>query len=125
MNAANLAICARCPQRALCRKFLLEDAQCEHWPAPLPGLPTLAMRAAKEVGTWLGKGAHLASEEVITQRRSICAACPHWDAEAFAGTGRCRHPACGCSAAKQRLATSRCPMGQWEAVKSDNEPLHT
>lgn len=112
-RSLHLAICTRCPQRAACRKFLQPAAQCEHWPAPLPGIATLAVRAAGEVGRWIAGGARLVSEEVIEERLAICASCPHWDASAFAGTGRCRHPGCGCSGAKQRLATSKCPMGQW------------
>lgn len=109
----HVEICMRCPQRALCRLPRDPAAHCEHWPAPLPGMPALAVRAAKEVGHWIAKGAPKATAEIIEQRRAICAACPHWDPAAFAGTGRCMHPGCGCSSAKHHLPTSKCPMGQW------------
>jgi hypothetical protein len=113
MTAAQTAICMRCPHRALCRLPRDPTAHCEHWPAPLPGLPTLAVRAAKEVGQWIASGAPKADPELIAQRRAICQECPHWDAAAFAGTGRCMHNKCGCTSAKHHMPTSKCPMSQW------------
>lgn len=110
------AICARCPERALCRKLRQPGATCEHWPAAPPGIPTLATRLITETGRWLLKGAPVAPPDVRAARLAICQVCPHWDPAAFANTGRCQHPACGCSKAKHLYATSRCPMGQWEAV---------
>lgn len=121
-TAANLRVCMRCPQRALCRLWQDPTVHCQHWPAPLPGLPTLAVRVVGELGRWIAAGAPKATADLIEKRRAICAACPHWDATAFAGTGRCTHQKCGCSSAKHHLPTSRCPMGQWEALKSDTSP---
>jgi predicted Zn-ribbon and HTH transcriptional regulator len=55
------------------------------------------------------------SNEVLSLRESICKSCDQWDAAALNGTGRCRK--CGCSTwAKLRMATERCPIGNWEAV---------
>ena len=111
----HLAICKACPERALCRKMFQPGATCEHWPAEQePGLPALAVRAGKEIAHWVAEGMPLAHEEERRRRLEICAACPHWDKQAFLNTGRCRHPKCGCSSAKHALMTSRCPMGKWE-----------
>jgi len=110
---ARIAICARCPQRATCRKIRQHDATCEHWPADLPALPTLAVRAMRETAQWLVKGAPLAPPDIRDRRLAICQQCPHWDPAAVLGTGRCKHPGCGCTKAKHLYATSRCPMGQW------------
>lgn len=112
-DPAKLQVCKICPHRALCRIPWQPEAHCEHWPAPLPGIATLAVRAVGEVGRWLAAGAPKAAAELIEKRRAICADCTHWDPAAFANTGRCMHPGCGCSSAKHHLPTSKCPMGQW------------
>ena len=51
----------------------------------------------------------------LQERLDICKGCEFWDAEAFAGTGRCKQ--CGCSTqAKLRMASSFCPAGKWGAL---------
>jgi hypothetical protein len=57
--------------------------------------------------------------DILAAREATCRACPEWDAQALNATGRCRK--CGCSTwAKLRMATERCPLGNWKAV---SEPL--
>lgn len=110
-------ICKSCPQRATCRKLWEHGATCEHWPVEAePGIATLAARAGKETARWLLNGAHLASGEVQNERLNQCLACPHWTPEAYLGTGKCSHPSCHCTRAKFAYATSKCPMGKWDAV---------
>lgn len=68
-----------------------------------------AYRASKEIGQWAGAG--FPTTELSKQRLAICEACPHYNA------GRCA--VCGCyMAAKTMMATSKCPVGKWEAVSA-------
>jgi hypothetical protein len=114
------AICATCPQRATCRKLWQKGATCEHWPtAATPGLGTLALRAGTETLHWITAGAPLASAAVLAARQALCTACPHWQPEAYLGTGKCAHPSCHCTRAKLRYATSQCPMLKWLPSNSD------
>lgn len=54
--------------------------------------------------------------DILAQREATCRSCQEWDAEALNKTGRCKK--CGCSTwAKLRMATEKCPLGKWEAVK--------
>jgi hypothetical protein len=59
-------------------------------------------------------GFKMASEEEILKRKSICQSCPHWNQNAFMGSGKCK--ICGCSGAKLWLATSSCPIKKWTAT---------
>ena len=77
-----------------------------------PSLFQQAKNLTTSVANWVKDGAKVASEEVLKERMDICKKCEFWDAEAFAGTGRCKK--CGCSTqAKLRMATEKCPEGKW------------
>lgn len=80
--------------------------------------PTLAGMAKSFFGSALkfaASGFPVTPLEQLEARLALCAACEHWNAEGFGGTGQCR--ACGCSTqAKLRMATAECPIGQWGAV---------
>jgi hypothetical protein len=59
--------------------------------------------------------------EILAAREATCRACDQWDPAALNNTGRCRQ--CGCSTwAKLRMATERCPLGEWEAISSPSAP---
>lgn len=109
-------ICASCGQRSTCRKLWEANAHCEHWAIDeSPGIVTLAARAGKETARWISAGAKITPSDVQDQRLAICQACPHWNPEAYMGTGSCEHPSCHCTRAKLAYATSKCPMGKWLA----------
>jgi len=76
-----------------------------------PSLPQLAMTAAKALGRFAASGFRKAPEETRLSRQAVCHACPDWDAEGFAGMGRCRK--CGCSGIKLSWASEQCPLGKW------------
>lgn len=62
-----------------------------------------------DVSKWAKSGFQTVSEEDLVSRLEICKGCEFWDADGFAGTGRCQK--CGCSTqAKLRMATSSCPL---------------
>jgi len=63
-------------------------------------------------------GSMIASEENVSIRKSICAACADpetgkalWDPDAWLGAGGCRK--CRCSVAKLYWWRSKCPIGRW------------
>lgn len=47
------------------------------------------------------------------ERMKICRACEHWRESGNLGLGECGHPRCGCTRAKQRLTTEKCPLHKW------------
>lgn len=70
------------------------------------------------VGKFTRSGFIPTPPEALAAREATCRACDQWDAAALRGTGRCNK--CGCSTwAKLRMATERCPLGKWEAIKLD------
>ena len=56
-------------------------------------------------------GFKIAGIETLSARKAICDKCEFWDSTAFFGRGKCRK--CGCSSAKLRLASEKCPIGKW------------
>ena len=81
--------------------------------------PTLSDKVhslAKSVFDWAKAGFQLAPDAVHAERQATCGACEHWKPTAFLGTGSCTK--CGCSGVKLKLATSKCPIGKWDAVNN-------
>jgi hypothetical protein len=77
-------------------------------PSILEKVKSLLQDSAK----WVKAGCPLASNEVIADRYSKCAACEYFCKEAYEGSGKCL--LCGCSTkAKIILETSQCPEGKW------------
>jgi hypothetical protein len=71
------------------------------------------------VGKFSASGFKPTPPEILSERESICRSCDQWDATALRNTGRCKK--CGCSTwAKLRMATERCPLGNWEAVSVED-----
>ena len=84
-------------------------------PPPITRQIPTALRA---VARFAHSGFATTPPEILADRESTCRACDEWDAAALNATGRCRK--CGCSTwAKLRMATERCPLGQWEAIEPD------
>ena len=65
---------------------------------------------------WLKAGRPMVTGDALHARKSICASCPNWNAEAWLGKGRCMK--CGCSGIKLEWATESCPdrPPRWLAV---------
>lgn len=80
---------------------------------PEPRMTELAHRAGRALLKWARAGFPVADEATITQRRAACQSCPHWQAQARRGLGKCGHAKCGCTKLKWWLATERCPDGRW------------
>lgn len=80
-----------------------------------PNLMTQAINLAKSIPAIVESGCKLVPDDVYEVRLGICATCYFWDENDNAGFGKCNHPKCGCSKAKQRIAISSCPIGNWGA----------
>ncbi len=78
-----------------------------------PTAAELAANFTRALARWLAAGLPITSEAEHAGRLAACRECPLWDAAALAGTGRCKHPKCGCSKLKHWLKTERCPAGKW------------
>jgi len=71
---------------------------------------------SKSLASWASAGFTVVNDAQLAERHSICEACPFWEKDAFLGTGRCKK--CGCSGVKLKLATSKCPIGKWDAINN-------
>lgn len=80
----------------------------------LDTLPTtfqMAQKFAKATYNWAKSVFKLADETELARRKSICNNCKFWYPTARMGLGKCLK--CGCSSAKLKLASEKCPIGKW------------
>jgi hypothetical protein len=95
-----------------------------------PNLIDKAKNLTTSVYNWATQDKFLKTpQEELEKRKSICLACPHWDAAAFNNLGKCK--LCGCSAGKWYIPSAKCPDNppKWNSVtvnpvsdKSDISP---
>jgi ribosomal protein L37E len=83
-----------------------------------PGLARKAVSVASELARWTAAGSPRRSEERVRELFAICRECPLYQGDEH--TGICRACGCGLSPAryvtnKIMMATTRCPVGKWEA----------
>jgi hypothetical protein len=95
-------------------------------PPPRPTLGTLLTNFAGAAARWAAHAAKhglrstWVTEETFFARLAVCrAGCAHWSEDAALGTGRCLHPACGCTQLKHHLSTERCPLDLWPPMPSE------
>lgn len=80
----------------------------------LDTLPTtfqMVGKFTKATYNWAKSGFKLADEAELARRKSICKTCNFWYPTARMGLGKCLK--CGCSSAKLKLASEKCPIGKW------------
>ena len=78
----------------------------------LPSVGTMAKNLGKAAVDWTKSGFKMSDKEEYDKRMVICRACPYW--KELPGSrliGRCLK--CGCTGAKQKIKTSKCPIGKW------------
>lgn len=76
----------------------------------------LILLASSSAADWAKHGFPTLSESQLDERQNICKSCEFWNSDGFAGSGQCKK--CGCStAAKLRMATSKCPIDKWGAIE--------
>ena len=75
-----------------------------------------AKSLGRELGGWVNSGLTIVNQNQLNFRLQICKSCEFWNLNGFHGTGSCKK--CGCSTqAKLRMATAKCPVNKWLAVK--------
>lgn len=79
--------------------------------SPPPDILTMAKHATAAVGTWAASGFETASKALFEARKALCQKCPHWDAHARKGLGKCQK--CGCTIYKLKLRSESCPLKYW------------
>ena len=80
----------------------------------LDTLPTtfqMVGKFTKVTYNWAKSGFKLADEAELARRTQICNKCKFWYPTARMGLGKCLK--CGCSLAKLKLASEKCPIGKW------------
>nr|DAF31951.1 MAG TPA: hypothetical protein [Caudoviricetes sp.] len=60
---------------------------------------------------WAKAGFAVADENTLFERKAICDKCEFWFAKARMGLGKCVK--CGCSSAKLKFASEKCPLDKW------------
>ena len=78
---------------------------------PGPGVGTMAKNLGKAMVDWGKDGFKMASSEEYDRRMEICRGCEFWKEIPGPIIGRCKK--CGCTGAKQKLRSSKCPIGKW------------
>lgn len=78
---------------------------------PSQTLIELVRRFTLATKRWAKSGFSWVDDSTLEHRTEICLLCPFWDALARMGMGKCKK--CGCSSAKLKLASEKCPMGKW------------
>lgn len=79
-----------------------------------PSVTQMAKNFGAAMVDFAGSGFQKASKEEHAARMDICNKCEFWDAQARFGLGKCQK--CGCTGAKQWIASSTCPIGLWGSV---------
>ena len=70
----------------------------------------MVQKFTKATYNWAKSGFKLTDEAELTRRKSICNKCKFWYPTARMGLGKCLK--CGCSSAKLKLASEKCPIGK-------------
>lgn len=70
-----------------------------------PTLLAMGLNLAESMAAWTRAGFPLTPQAVYDARRVTCAACPHYDSDAW--IHHCSR--CGCSGVKLHLMTEKCP----------------
>lgn len=86
-----------------------------------PSVADLAKNFGGALSRWFAAGLPIVSKDEYARRAKICDSCPHWDAAARAGLGKCKHKKCGCTSFKRWLATEKCPIGKWDNETQNEE----
>lgn len=70
-----------------------------------PTLLQMGLNLAESMTAWTRAGFPITPQAVYDARRVTCAACPHYDADAYVHSCAL----CGCSGVKLHLQTEKCP----------------
>ena len=82
-----------------------------------PSLLKMAGNFATAMKDFAKSGFLKITKEQYDARMDICNGCEFWKANARMGMGKCLK--CGCTGAKQWIATSVCPINKWGAISKE------
>lgn len=82
-----------------------------------PSLLKMAGNFALAMKDFAQSGFLKVTQEQYNARMDICNSCEFWQGDARMGMGKCLK--CGCSGAKQWIATSVCPINKWGAISKE------
>ena len=82
-----------------------------------PSLMKMAGNLASAMKSFAGSGFLRVTKEQHAERMTICNGCEFWKADARFGLGKCLK--CGCTGAKQWIATSVCPINKCGAISKE------
>lgn len=82
-----------------------------------PSLGKMASNFAMAMRDFAQSGFLRVTPEQYAARMEICNKCEFWQAEARMGMGKCLK--CGCTGAKQWIATSECPIQKWGKITKE------
>ncbi|MDY6068575.1 MAG: hypothetical protein SPI34_02475 [Opitutales bacterium] len=77
----------------------------------LPTTFQMVQKFTKADYNWAKSGFKLSAESELKRRKSICNKCNFWYPTARMVLGKCLK--CGCSSAKLKLASEKCPIRKW------------
>lgn len=86
-------------------------------PSVSPSISKMAKNFASAMTDFAKSGFLQVTEEQHKARMAICNDCEFWQQGARFGLGKCLK--CGCTGAKQWLATSVCPINKWGAISKE------
>ena len=71
-------------------------------------------QASNALLNYASDGFRNTTDEQFNYRKEICKKCEFWNQSGFVGIGKCEK--CGCSIAKLKIASSKCPINLWSEV---------
>lgn len=99
------------------KKQLIEDQKVLKERVNGPSLFKMAGNFATAMKDFAKSGFLKVTEDQYNARMNICNGCEFWQDDARMGMGKCLK--CGCTGAKQWIATSVCPINKWGAISKE------
>lgn len=76
-----------------------------------PGMMEMTKNVLGAAKRFVDGGFSMVSDDEYKRRMELCAPCEFWNPSARMGMGKCLK--CGCTSAKLRFATEKCPLNKW------------
>ena len=77
-----------------------------------PGMMEMTKNVLGAARRFVDGGFAMVPDDEFKRRMELCAPCEFWEAKARMGMGKCLK--CGCTSAKLRFATEKCPLNKWD-----------
>lgn len=77
-----------------------------------PGMMEMTKNVLGAARRFVDGGFAMVPDDEFKRRMELCAPCEFWNPNARMGMGKCLK--CGCTSAKLRFATEKCPLNKWD-----------